>query len=1701
MDEAKKKRTVAKGNHTRAMTTVYKALTAGTPVTELKASTQKWHEAYEKLKTFHEEYLMTLEEKEIELEDEWFNEIAEKFDFLTTRLNNYNQQEGKTEILQELETKEIPETNKEIKPHSINLRTERTALPKFTGKIADFYDFRRDFQFLVGRKYQPEEALYVLRSCLHSSALDWVKGEQNYEEAWKTLDGVFGNPRLTSDAMLGTLNDVKPIAENDSNKFIELHHLVKRTFQTLSQLQRPSDIDNTTTLGVIEKKLNITDRLKWATYQLEKKILPSIDTFLSWMEGEIWVRNIAGANIRSTGGSAVNRKNYHANTVDGQITTNKTNTFIRKCWVCEGNHKVELCTTFENKTLADRLAAVRNNKACYFCLNKHRDRCQRRKKCIKITDGSPCTFHHHPMLHGAPFQTSGSNQSNLCQSNSNVHAPNESLLPIISVTAINPGTQVQRPANILFDSGSQITIIRHDFAKELGLFGEDIDMEITKVGGQKIELETQVYHLAVKAKEEQSAGYTIKAVGMHYISNGFNPNHEQWGTEHFDLKPNQFHQGRGPVDILLGIDHIEFHGGQTIVKGQFALKETILGPVIFGANKPQDKQLQTYMVTMDEQRSDLPSFWTTEEMGVALNPCCKEHTTGIKKNLTATEHKEAKMIRESAIKEGNQWLIPLPWKKDPKELPNNYKQVLAKLESTEKRLEKIPKYAAIYDSQVKALVEQGSARKLTQEEIEHHTGPVHYISHHAVYRPEKKSTPCRLVFNAAAKFKGHVLNEYLCKGPDLLNDLIGVLIRFRENSVAIMGDVSKMYHQVLVDPVLDAHTHRFLWRNFEKERPPDIYIKLVLTFGDISSPALANTAIDLTAEEGKIKYPEAADTVINCRYMDDICESLPTIAEARKRCSEVDEVLNQGHFKIKEWVSNERLFPQTDKTEIANQTELPMSEKVLGIIWDKEGDKLSVRTVQHDSDFGPYTKRAVLSIMAGIYDVFGFVAPIIVTAKIMMQQLWRLKLDWDEELPENIREQWKTWLKELQNIKTIQFPRSLTPPLARGNPDLVIFCDASQKAFGAVAYLRWEIDDPSTKEFETRYIMAKSRVAPLKELTIPRLELQAAVIASRLCETIQRETRLACQQIYLFTDSQIVLAWLNDKSQQYKTFVSTRVGEIQSKTEVDNWYYCPSELNPADDLSRGRTVSELTEKWKKGPKFLTKPKIEWNFTPQKEKIDSTDVSMELKKSVTLAAMTVNVNDHILDSLKNQSSHWRVVRITATILRFVNNFKAKWGPPNITFKQTGILTTEELIQAETILVKQAQKSFQTTAEFKKSKTLTPFVDKDGIVRVGGRVEKAVISYDNRHPAILPYNHWLSKLVVMRQHQYGHPGVATTSAKVRRRFWIIGVSRIAKSIINKCIYCKETRAKVESPYMADLPQVRVQPSPPFYNIALDLFGPFHIKFGRNKTKKYWGILFTCLNTRAVYVDVTVDYSTMECLQTLRRFFSIRGYPNTIISDQGTQLVGASKELQNWCNNRGIKWKFVTPTAAHQNGCAESLIRSVKNALKHAIGEQTLTCLELQTVVFEAANLVNERPIGLLSNDPNDGPYLCPNDILLGRASSSIPHGPFPETNNPRHRVEFCQKIIDSFWHRWYRDVFPTLVPRRKWNVQKRNVQVNDYVLVAEPNPFRGKWTKGLIVKVFPGDDGKVRNVRVKTLVGEYERPITKIVVLLPAEGHSE
>ena len=439
---------------------------------------------------------------------------------------------------------------------------------------------------------------------------------------------------------------------------------------------------------------------------------------------------------------------------------------------------------------------------------------------------------------------------------------------------------------------------------------------------------------------------------------------------------------------------------------------------------------------------------------------------------------------------------------------------------------------------------------------------------------------------------------------------------------------------------------------------------------------------------------------------------------------------------------------------------------------------------------------------------------------------------------------------------------------------------------------------------------------------------------------------------------------------------------------------------------------------------------------------------------------------------------------------------------------------EIRQAERLWYIEAQETLDSKQLIK----LGPQME-DGVMMVGGRTERWLEATWNRQKFILlPHAHRVTLLITWYEHARGeHLGIEATVAKIRSVYWVLGLRKLVKKVIHRCVYCRrklEMRCKQR---MGPLPIERLKPCPVFSNVGVDYFGPFTIRGEVQKRVhgECYGVIFVCLIVGAAYVDVAVDYSTDGFMQVLRRFISLRGSPTRIYSDDGTQLVGASNELKRIINDiewskvekestelGSIEWMFSPANAPWYNGAVEALVKTVKRALNCAVGSQIMTFSELQTCMFEAGQLVNQRPIGRVPSAPDDGSYLSPNDMLLGRSSPKAPQIAFEKLAEERTRIGFIQQVVNSFWKRWTREVFPQMVGRPKWHTSSRNLEEGDIVLVQDSNALRGEWKMARVTEALLGLDGKVRRVKLFYRTRgtgssqEIERAVQNLILLVPS-----
>ena len=1597
---------------------------------------------------------------------------------------------------------------------------ERMKLPVFQGNLREYARFKSDFINHVLPELKEQSRAYVLKSCLKDEAYEYVQNvDDDYKAMLKRLDEKYGCASKLVDLVMKDIKNMKSIKEADYKGFIEMVNVVDKGYRDLARLKVDRELSNSTAVSIIEERMPLNIKIKWAE-KVKKSTSTIEDTnkfpaLMAFLLEQKRILEYLLDDLRV--GKDVKDEEEEGNV--NLVTENKN-------WKCpvhnRDDHLLENCRSYLAQSPQEKVYAVRESRACWSCLRTGHTSSNCRFK--KVCGIDSCAKYHHTSLHeahvsGLTFHYRVGHTRNMEGSLSSC------LLQIMRVKTgcINPDS-----VNVLWDGGATISLITFKCAKRLGLIGKPIKLSILKVGGTEESINSFKYILPIVDMNGKTVH--IQVYGIDCISSDVKEiNLSEVSKLFHDVKLSSFRRPSGKIDVLIGFEYAGYHPIRKASAGNLLLLTNEFGSCIGGSHpllKESTEKIVKVATVCHVAKISVKDFFDAENTGISSLPkCvkCGEHPLG-GKNYTIQEELELRQIDEGLKYKGNYWESSYPWVKDPNNLPDNRMMALQTLKSTERRLRKDEEHKKLYQAQMDDMFERGVARKLTNEEMKMYNGPFYYVSHHVVMNPKSKSTQCRLVFHTSQDFKGHQLNEYWAKGPDLINNLLGIVIRFRERTVVLMGDIKKMYHSVKICQ-LDQHTHRFLWRDME-ERSPDTYVMTSVSFGDKPAGAIATRALHKTAEMKKNELPEAAKVVLTDSYVDDIITSTQTVEQAKKLSVEIDQILELGGFKIKRWIIGRKVVEKNmeDKEE--------MCEKVLGLQWDVINDTISFKIqlnfskkkrgayVEKDVEKNELlhripqilTKRVVLAQVNKIYDPLGLVTPVTVRAKFLMRKLWmneHNQLLWDDPIPEMIKEEWVQLFEDLYKLEEIIFERCILPDKAVGEPILVLFSDGSEKAFGSCAYARWEMADGS---FCSKLIASKSRLTPIKTLSIVRIELNGALLAKRLSEFIKAESTFKFANTMFIIDSQIVRAMINKQSYGFGTYVAVRVGEIQESTNPESWYWIEGKSNVADIITRGTDLTEplVRKTWQNGPEFLQLPVSEW---PIKQEMLSNIPLEEMKRG---KVMTVTKRDELAEriDIKRFSTFQKLVRVTARVLSMYQHI------PTLSFKNAALPVNGEMFErGELFWVKEAQLDLKPEFDSGGFRRLCPEVREDGIIVVGGRMEKVLAdNYGNRKPILLPYKHKFSELYAEFIHNKGHLGISATVCKIREKYWVTKLYIIVRRIRSRCVMCKLLDERCEKQIMSPLPLERLKPAPVWSTTSMDMFGPFQIRGQVNKRArgKGYGVIFTCLLTRAVYLDLADDYGTQGFLLVLRRFCTIRGFPRQLISDQGTQLIAASKELktairllnndklQEFGAEKGINWKFTPPDGPWFNGCAEALVKSIKRSIQAAIGEQILLFSELQTVLFEVANLINERPIGRHPTDVSEGSYLCPNDLILGRCDGRIPSGPFKQHCSPTHRFRFVQSIVNSFWLKWTRHYFHSLIIRQKWHHEKRNMKSGDIVMIQDSNAIRGNWRLGRVKDVLPSNDGKVRRVKVEyksnfdsAKYTVLERPVHRLIVLVPVD----
>ena len=1101
-----------------------------------------------------------------------------------------------------------------------------------------------------------------------------------------------------------------------------------------------------------------------------------------------------------------------------------------------------------------------------------------------------------------------------------------------------------------------------------------------------------------------------------------------------------------------------------------------------------------------ETQRDLDILWRMDEV------------KAVDKMSSNERHCEEHFMQTHKRNSQGRYLVKLPFKSAPNVLGNSRSRALQQFYVLERRLNRQPLLKSMYHDFMKEYLRLGHMESVESRQI--FKNESYYLPHHGVVKESSSTTKLRVVFNASSKTTTVIsLNEILEVGPVVQGTLSNLIIRFRSYCVAFTADIEKMYRQISIIPK-HADFQRIVWRFMPTEPVQDFRLTTV-TYGTASAAYLVTRALNQVAiDEGKIDL-DAKRRILNDFYVDDLLSGASSIPEARRIVDAIKFILAKGGFPIRKWSSNKPECLQhlldSDLSIVHVNADDEIVNKTLGIIWDPKGDVFGFKIKLHCTPV-KLTKREILSRLASIYDPIGWLAPVILPCKLILQRLWRLSGGWDDPIPSPFASEWSKIYAELPDMERIKLPRWYRTT-DEALLELHGFADASEKAYAGVVYLRVITHNGA----HVSLIAAKTRVASLKIMTLPRLELCAALLTANLLKAVSLTLGLSSGNIKAWSDSSIALAWINSYPAQWKTYVANRVAAIQENFPASCWNHVPGHDNPADVASRGILSSQLYGHplWWTGPSWLS-TKLQSPYP--KLKVDRQKSQVDVEARVVSAHVDVKASYPELDMFLRFSNWVTLVRSWAYCRRFMLRIK----PKPLKGSTLSVLEVREsklhiIKTVQSLVFKGEIEQLRRRESLKECNSLVglrPFIDDEGILRVGGRIKNAQLSYERKHQVILPKAHEISILIARHIHKQAlHAGPQQCVFLLRQEFWIPSAQNLMKFIIKECIECRKFKLRFQTPIMADLPASRVTPSFPFYNVGTDFAGPFVLKpmYGRkNISFKVYIAIFVCFSTKALHLEVVNDLSTTAFLNCLKRFIGRRGKPNSIHSDCGTNFAGARRKLHemdvllrksenarsvvDFCSMEMIKWSFNPPAAPHFGGVWEAGVKRVKYHLKRVMGNSRFNWVEFETLLIQIESILNSRPLTPNSNDPDDLSALTPGHFIIGRPLTTLPSADLSDIPlNSVTKIQLVDKTLQMFWKRWSKEYLNRLQTRPKWKVPKVNLKINDLVVIKDENTSPLHWCRGRILQVFPSSDGIVRSALVRTQKGQLHRPSAKLALL--------
>lgn len=1609
-------------------------------------------------------------------------------------------------------------------------------LPKFYGDYEKWGQFRDMFLSLVHNDAYLDNVkkFYYLLGSVKGDAARVIEcievTNENYEVAWNLLVSRYQNESVIIKHHVSTLIELPNVGKIIHLELRKLTDSLKKHIRSLETLGEPVKQWDTLLFYLIAKKLDTATQKEWESLFIAKTVnnqKPIFSEFIAFLEKRCLLLETLHHQ----------KNDYKSNSLDQQ-NVNRNKHFPRRegdkqfagyafnskpcCPMCKENHPIFACDKLKSLSVASRIDEINKLKLCRNCLRDNHETSECKAQGCKI-----CLKWHNTLLHlespnkngvrGNTWTNQNNRLSNQNQSfsSSYVHENHDEnrIAQIMLSTAnilVQDSQGIWHKCRALLDSGSQPNFITSKMQRILKFSSSNISVPVMGVGSSSLNINQKITTSVKSIHNDFKADLTclvLDKITENLPNSSFNSNLLKIPSG-IVLADYEFNKSR-EIDMLLGASiFYELIGPNQIKLGPCmpTLQQTQLGWIISGpipipddiikSNQRVNKNAICNLSINKTLENSIEKFWKIEEVSSS--------------NIKSIEEQECEKSYIETVKRDNtgHLVVTLPTRENVVKLGNSVHNAIKRLNSMERKFEKNEQFKNQYINFMTEYENLGHMSLIKPNQINSLSSDIFYLPHHGVINESSETTKLRVVFDGSCKSSSGIsLNDLLKVGPTIQNDLISILLRFRQHNIVITGDIAKMYRQVNVTEN-QRDLQRIVWRN-DKNDEIKHYRLNTITYGTSSAAFLAVRSLQQVAIENQ-QFPQISNIIINDFYVDDLLTGTDTIENAIYIKQKLSNLLSQYGFELRKWRSNQtQILDQTGQLNDQYLISEDEAKKTLGLYWQPNRDLLTYKLGEYQNLNEKYTKRIILSIISKLFDPLGLLSPVIIIAKIMMQSLWEIKLGWDDVPPDHILKTWFQFEENLRHTKNIQIPRQVIILNAK-HIEFHGFSDASQKAYAACIYIK-SID--SQGNTLVRLLCAKTRVAPLKIITLPRLELCGALLLSQLYDKVKLSLNLKINNVYLWTDSTIVLSWIRSSPSSLKIFVGNRISEIQTLSSNVQWRHVPTEFNPADIASRGSNLSNLivNDLWWNGPQWLLKNKDYW---PQS--IDLTSTDLEKRKAQVSHVSTINE----LELFSRFSTLYKLQRVVSLCLRFINNCRNKAS------KKVGELTLPELDNSLFILIKIAQtESFHNDREcLKRSKplptssrlkSLDPFIDSQGLMRVGGRLANSNLSHDAKHQLLLNQNHALTRLIVLNEHhRHLHSGAQTILSATRQRFWILNGRSTIRNIISKCVTCFRVNPRILQQKMANLPADRVNQNRAFYIVGVDFAGPFSIKDGKLRNRaiiKAYLCVFVCFTTKAVHLELVSDLSAKSFLNTLKRFISRRGLCKRIYSDNGTNFVRANKEvkelysaLQKFINEREIidwfllnqiEWKFNPPYSPHRGGLWEAAVRQAKFHIKRIIGKLTLTFEDLYTIITQIEAIMNSRPLYPISNDPHDFSVLTPGHFLIGQSLCSFPEADI--TKLPENRLkqyQLLQQTVQLFWKKWNHDYLYQLQQRSRWcNASLESLQENSMVLLVDDNCPPMYWKLGRIVEVHKSSDNLIRTATIRTPTGLTTRAVQKLCVL--------